>query len=699
MKNIISLFLLIAFITLTVKAQENLYSIDGYVYYNSSSVLPISEVTLKLKKTSDNTFIRNTLMTNSSGYFKFDSVPDGKYIIICTTAHLFGGINPADALMVNRNYIRLYTFVDNLKKLAANVNADKYTNPMDALAINRRYIKLSNSFKAGDWLFEQDTITVNGSNITHNIKGLCFGDVNGSYACPNAFECGNDLPDTRDGKSYKTVLIGNQCWMKENLNATSYRNGNPIPGVTDNTAWKNLTNGAYCNYDNDVKNAEIYGRLYNWYAVNDSRNLCPTGWHVPDSAEWKTLIDFLGDESIAGGKMKETTTTHWLSPNEGATNESGFTALPGGYRRYGDGSFYYLWYYGHWWSTKETDASNAWYCQLNYNNINTSITSYYKSVGFSVRCVWDKTTANNSPNKPYNPDPVNGSPDQAIGKTLSWSCIDPDNELLTYDVYFGTNTNPELKQSNIAATTFDPGSLNYNTTYYWKIVARDTHNNTTAGDIWSFKTIDGTVQFICGDNLIDARDSNIYKTVLIGSQCWFKENLRATFFRNGDTIPNFTDGLTWGSLSTGAYCNYDNDTNKANTYGKLYNWFTINESSKLCPEGWHVPTDIEWTALTDYLGGERIAGNKLKEAGTAHWVVSTGATDESGFTALPGGYRTYFDGSFTDIGFFGYWWTATEDNDSNAWARSIFTINSDVSRIYYDKTLGFSVRCLKDQTF
>ena len=138
----------------------------------------------------------------------------------------------------------------------------------------------------------------------------------------------------QDGNVYKTIVIGNQTWMAENLRTTKYRDGSPIPNVTEITAWGNLTTGAYCNYNNTTSADTIatYGRLYNWYAAIDSRNIAPTGWHVPNDAEWETLIYYLGGYSVVGGKMKETGTTHWISPNTGATNESGFTALPSGLR-------------------------------------------------------------------------------------------------------------------------------------------------------------------------------------------------------------------------------------------------------------------------------------------------------------------------------------------------------------------------------
>jgi len=192
-----------------------------------------------------------------------------------------------------------------------------------------------------------------------------------------------------DGNYYKAVMIGNQIWMTENLKVTHYRNGDAISLVNDNTAWCNLTTGAYCNYNNDVNIATTYGRLYNWYTVVDSRNLCPAGWHVPSNAEWDTLVTYLGGFSVARGKMKETGTSHWNSPNTGATNESGFTALPGGSRHESSGSFEYIGTMGYWWSTTEYSSVNAWIRNLVHGDANAYTAGSSKKMGFSVRCLKD----------------------------------------------------------------------------------------------------------------------------------------------------------------------------------------------------------------------------------------------------------------------------------------------------------------------
>ena len=195
--------------------------------------------------------------------------------------------------------------------------------------------------------------------------------------------------------------------MGGNLDVKFYRNGDPIPEVQDHDDWSTLTTGAWCYYDNDPANREIYGKLYNWYAVNDPRGLAPEGWHVPIDNKWKELEMCLGmSQSEAdrmnalrgtdeGGKLKSTGTIQdsdglWYSPNLGATNESGFTALPGGYRSgTNNGAFYDLGYFGYWWSSTEYSSSNAIYRDLFCNIAKSYRSNLNKKDGFSVRCIRD----------------------------------------------------------------------------------------------------------------------------------------------------------------------------------------------------------------------------------------------------------------------------------------------------------------------
>lgn len=213
-----------------------------------------------------------------------------------------------------------------------------------------------------------------------------------------AFFSGCKKDDTKetvkdiDGNVYNTVVIGTQVWMAENLKVTHYRNGDPIPKLTDQIDWQNNNSGAYCNYANADSNAIVYGSLYNWFAVNDARKLAPLGWHIPTEEEWFTLQNFLGDYTVAGGKMKKANSIFWMNPNSGADNSSGFSGLPGGIRgapSYGD--FWSKGYYGFWWAANETKDNPLYasYWSLRYNSSSTMWSNIFKTCGLSIRCIKD----------------------------------------------------------------------------------------------------------------------------------------------------------------------------------------------------------------------------------------------------------------------------------------------------------------------
>lgn len=185
-----------------------------------------------------------------------------------------------------------------------------------------------------------------------------------------------------------TTTICNQVWMVRNLEVTAYKNGDPIPHVTDPSDWAALTTGAWCYYDYDAPSGVIYGKLYNWYAINDPRGLAPTGWHVPDDTEWITLADCLGGELIAGGKMKEAGLAHWWEPNVEATNSSGFTGLPGGLRY--DAGPSNINGFAFFWSSTERSATEAGARWLGFGNADLLGGGFNKVYGLSVRCIRDR---------------------------------------------------------------------------------------------------------------------------------------------------------------------------------------------------------------------------------------------------------------------------------------------------------------------
>jgi len=193
-----------------------------------------------------------------------------------------------------------------------------------------------------------------------------------------------------NGNVYNTVQIGNQCWMKENLKARNYSNGTAIPNVQSISDWLNLSTHARCWYNNDSATyAATYGSLYNWYAVNHSGGLCPTGWHVPTNSEWFVLSTFLGGLSVAGGPLKDTGYTHWYPPNLGATDSSGFTALGGGYRNNLNGNFVHLGCTGNFWTSTATTVTGAMSRTLHWTDSAVTAYNVNKNIGFHVRCIKD----------------------------------------------------------------------------------------------------------------------------------------------------------------------------------------------------------------------------------------------------------------------------------------------------------------------
>ncbi len=245
------------------------------------------------------------------------------------------------------------------------------------------------------------SVTINGleENTEYHLRSYATNGIGTAYGQDEVFKTGLAPITDIDGNSYKVVQIGTQLWMAENLKTTKNRDGTTIPLVGDQTIWVGLTTGAMCFYNNEeLTNNPVYGALYNWYSIADPRGLCPVGWHVPSDEEWKTLemnlgmsqseadrsADFRGTDE--GGKLKETGTIHWVYPNIGATNSSGFTALPAGYRM---SAFYDLRNWGQWWSSTSNDNATAWNRSLNFNYQRVRRDDYSKKAGSSVRCVKD----------------------------------------------------------------------------------------------------------------------------------------------------------------------------------------------------------------------------------------------------------------------------------------------------------------------
>lgn len=224
-------------------------------------------------------------------------------------------------------------------------------------------------------------------SITFLILQSCSNSNNTDQPNENpTFIAGPNLIDT-DGNIYHSITNCSQTIMQSNLKVSHYRNGDVIPQVSNNSQWDNLTTGAWRYYNNDPTNGANYGKLYNWYAVTDSRGLAPVGWHIPSNTEWTNLINCLGGFGVAGGKMKSTGTSHWMAPNTGASNVSGFTGLPGGARYTLEPTDVNINKQGGWWSSSPFNVDNSFFMKINFYNSEAETTICGNRAGFSIRCI------------------------------------------------------------------------------------------------------------------------------------------------------------------------------------------------------------------------------------------------------------------------------------------------------------------------
>ena len=565
------------------------------------------------------------------------------------------------------------------------------------------------------------SLTTLVSNITYYVKAYATSNAGTAYGNEISFRTyKSDAIHDVDGNYYNIVTIGSQVWMVENLRTTRYNDGITnieYPGE-NNTAWAENKTGAYAwlnNDENTYKN--IFGALYNWYAVNTGM-LCPTGWHVPTEVEdWTSLSDYLiangynYDGTTSGNKIAKSLaaqTLWYASSNPGSVgntdyptyrNKSGFTALPGGYRSYTGASTWTYYDTGNWWSSSGANDATAWDKHMISAIINMEGVNDLKEFGFSVRCIKNValptvTTATISYSKPISAlgggEVTSDGGASLSARGLCWS----ESENPT------TADSQTWEGSSTGSFTSFVINLKPNTIYYVRAYATNT-SGTAYGNQVTFTTTSAFDPIIFNPDLtygtVTDIQGNTYRTIPINNQVWMAENLKTTKYNDNTNIELVEDVTDWINLTTPGYCWYDN--NEAlfkNTYGALYNWYVVS-TGKLCPSGWHVPTDEEWTIMTNYLGGENVAGGRLKETGTGHWFIpNTGANNETGFTAMPGGLREMPHGNFGFLGRFGNYWPGDEGHPSYAWNR---TFNFDLIYVYRsgsDKRDGYSVRCINN---
>ena len=499
------------------------------------------------------------------------------------------------------------------------------------------------------------------------------------------FECGTSTVKDYDGNEYNTVKIGNQCWTKENLRTTHYSNGEEISlGLFDLD--HSSTTTAYRYYpDNHSGMVDTYGYLYNWPAVmhgaaSSSANpsgvqgICPNGWHVPSDSEWTQLTDYVSGRSeyVCGifntiAKALASATGCWaectdcdddynpcaVGYNQSTNNATGFSAMPAG--EHSGLSYEPSSHIAYFWSSTERngyDGYYAWYRYLYHNSEYVTRDDHGKEAGYSVRCLRDNLSV---------VDQLNNANEQIAAQQAELAA----------------------QQAELAAQQAE---------------------------------LDNLIIYTCEYSGVVDYDGNVYGTVMIGNQCWMKENLRTTHYADGFEIPN--GGSSYSETSPYYYDN-SSASIPLKQRGYLYNWKAVsrnpssdfNPSGKqgICPTGWHVPSDAEWTQLTDYVGSQSqfVCGsdndNIAKALATTYWNSSTNTcavgntpdnNNATGFSAWPVG--GHVGSSFNGFGYYAYFWSSTEYGSSTAYCRFLTNNSANVYRNTHFKSYGYSVRCLRD---
>ena len=581
-------------------------------------------------------------------------------------------------------------------------------------------------------------ITGLSPNTSYYVRAYATNSEGTAYGEQKSFRTNDSFTDTRDSQVYKTINIGEQVWMAENLAYLPSVEGPAIGSDKEPYYYVYDYDGTDVDEAKTTENYQTFGVLYNWPAAMTA---CPEGWHLPSDAEWTTLSDYLGGEEVAGGKMKETGTSHWASPNEGANNESGFTALPGGYNSR-DGNFVRIGTRGLFWGSTKYDDDYwdfFWFCSL--VDISSSLIKSLdsKDTGLSVRCVKGVIlpiiTTGVLLNH-INPTSVEYSSSSVLSEGGS--------PVTTRGMCWSTSENPTTSNSKttdgtgVGDFTSNLSGLSPNTIYYVRAYATNSEG-TAYGEQKSFTTLyDKPIPSEFG-SFTDPRDGKVYKTVTIGEQVWMAENL--AYLRT--VVP--PGSTSWSEKRNYVY-GYDGTdvpaakaTENYQTYGVLYNWPAAMDGAAssssnpsgvqgICPPGWHLPSDDEWTELATLLANNSFnydgsIGNTDEEWGVNGKIAKSMATDsgweysdiagavgnteypeyrnKSGFSALPGGHR--YNWGFNFICTSGFWWsssnTALGGYLTEAWCRRM---NSDYNwfiRRGNNTNYGFSVRCVQDKNY
>ena len=578
-----------------------------------------------------------------------------------------------------------------------------------------------------------------------NIIGTSYGNqvsftTHADYTTP-----GDGMTDI-DGNEYTTVIIGDFEVIAENLRTTKYHNGDPIPTGLSNDDWRYTSDGAYAIYSHHLIDGlgspeevvDAYGKLYNWYAVDDSRGLCPDGWEVLSDTAWTVIEDYVvhvhdeADEdnvsnllkscrqvnSPLGGECDTENHPRWDQwAHHFGTDNFGFSALPAGFRSR-TGGYNRVGEFGQWWTSTEESENQAWRRGFSRGTGSILRNNSTKNFGFAIRCGRMITD-------PELPSVTTAEvTDIGINSATSGGDVTDDGGAAVVNargIVWSNSPNPTIDDhigmtgdgAGLGEFTSQIDNLAPESTYYVRAYASNIVG-VAYGEEKSFTTEEdpdeGTVTDI---------DGNVYETVVIGDQEWMAENLRVTRYNNGDDIPEGLGNATGGAFGVYPYQDVegiDSSEEMVEAYGKLYNWMAVTDDRGLCPEGWHTPSESAWTELTNYLIDnyhditEENAGNALKdcrqvnsplggECDTAEhprWDEDNDhfGTDEFDFGALPAGIRTSGDGYF-QIGKGGIWWSSTPWGSGRARFRMIQENSGEINPGDYWIDTGASIRCMR----
>lgn len=623
----------------------------------------------------------------------------------------------------------------------------------------------------------QYPIVASGTSPNPNYK---YVFVNGTLSVNNPGPIPYAPAKDIDGNTYNTVVIGSQIWMTENLRTTKLRDGTKIPNLTDANAYNTLTTAGMSWYNNDsVANSAKYGGLYNWYSVN-TKQLCPVSWHVPSYNDWDTLVNYLGAGAVGGKlksvepaawvspNIGATNSSMFNAVGAGLRTSTGLYSLLNSYTDWwtssesASGAYY-----------TELSASNS-----GFTKTSTSLLKYGYSVRCLKNDTVFAITNFKDTSVEYGNISIYGYEGiifqaqsnvvtEAIYSVVSGDAVSLDNSsnsigyfkikkagtalikvtfsaTIDYPAFSKTITvivrkktitlkpNPVVKIEGtqnpvipIDGTGFSYGDNSSKIDVLPTITTTATQSSpvgkyliTLSGgsdDCYNLQLLTDSLQVILSSNAVQDIQGNVYRTVTIGSQTWMADNLKTVKLNDNTPIPLTADPYTWSSKTSAAYCWYNNDSVSNSYAGPLYNFYAV-QTNKLCPVGWHVPTDAEWTQLENYLIANgfnfdgtvtlnRIAKSLSSNALTDWPYLSPTIGDvannislnnRTGFNAKPTGSRSNYS-SFTNYNFSVYYWTSTISSTTKAWMRNWNSSNSSgTSRYSYEYRYGYSVRCVKD---